>query len=156
MSLMGDARGRATGGADCRCRWQRHQSSLTSPSLANLMWCRTGCPCTGAFHDRIKRHPSRDDRRSCGRSERGRGRFIRHAHRRRACSIRERRLFWFPAPSAGLGIGVTLHACSKNNATRFIRLHEIRALSGAPYRRNLERNRNRRHREATLDRCDRQ
>ena len=69
---------------------------------------------------------------------------------------REGRLFWFPAPSAGLGIGVTLQACSKSNATRFIRLHEIRTLSGAPHGRILKPNRNRPHREATHDWRDRQ
>jgi hypothetical protein len=121
-----------------------------------LARCRTGCPCKGAFHDRIERHPSRmigglaagvsvaavvssDTLIGGGRAQSRKG-----------------RLFWFPAPSAGLGIGVTLQACSKSNVTRFIRLREIRTLSGAPHRRILKPNRNRPHREATLDWRDRQ
>jgi hypothetical protein len=64
---------------------------------------------------------------------------------------RKGRLFWFPPPSAGLGIGVTLQVCSKSMPQGFIRLHEIRTLSGAPHRRILKLNRDRPHREATLD-----
>src|SRR5258707_10297734 len=51
----------------------------------------------GVSHDFVKRHPSRNDRRSCGRRRRGHSNFVGHVHQWGACSIRAKNFcFGFP------------------------------------------------------------